>query len=659
MLNPLPFIVAGIVTGSVYGLAGMGLALSYRMTRVLNFAHGAVAMLAGFLYWQLNTDWNWPALLAFPIAVVIAPTALALVSDRWIFRGLRNSSVFAKTAATVSMLLLFLGTATHLWRTNTPSPVSLFPKKFYDLPGVTVSAEQIGMVATVAVMSLASFLVFRYTPIGLQLRASVDNEELASMRGLDPNRLTQISWSTSYVFAGVSGVLLAPLYGGSSVQLTLVVVFSLVALVIGRMESLPLTLAGGLLVGLADSLAIGYLPSGQLTSSIRGSLPFVILFGALVVLGKRFSAGSSQSRDSLAWLKDTGSGSRRLKEPGIKGIVTVFGLASVVAVSGSFWSYIVATGVAYAIIFLSYKFFTSVTGMATLAQAAFAGIGAFSAAIFVGGSCSGGDVLLAVGNCYAFPFSFPWPLAVIAGGVLAGLVGLFVALPTVRLRGIFLILSTVAFAQLVETVVFNQESLTGGTYGRSFARPSFLSSDQAYLLFALAVFLLLGWLADSVRRSKLGLELQAYLGSDNGARSVGIRPERGRMLAFMLAAFIAGVGGSVFAAVNQRVAVESWSLVNALLWLTLTAIGGVASMWGSLGVGVALALLPQLILRVPGLSTLQMVLFGFLGLLLLSRAGGMVGLIDSVTTRLAGPFRHQNPSSEGPPPGRLPRLSVE
>src|SRR5581483_1506994 len=213
----------------------MGLALSYRLSRVLNFAHGAVAMVCAFSYWQLHVAWGWPTVPALAVAIGLLPCALAWLTERFVFRLLGEASVFARTAATVGLLLVFYGLAIYLWTDDTVSVPTLFPSTFIGLPGVVVSTDQIGIVATVAVLAGLLFSVIRFTSVGLALRAVVDNPGLAEIRNVDTRRISRLAGTMSYLFAAVSGVLLAPLYGSNPLQLTLVVVYSLVALVIGGM----------------------------------------------------------------------------------------------------------------------------------------------------------------------------------------------------------------------------------------------------------------------------------------------------------------------------------------------------------------------------------------------------------------------------------------
>lgn len=612
MTNPLPFLVSGVVAGSVYGLAAMGLTLSYRLSRVLNFSHGAIAMFCAFSYWQLHVAWGWPMGVALPLAVIALPVTLAVVTEALVFKLLRDASVFATTAATVGMLLVFYGFGLYFWQSKGVRVPSLFPNRLVALPGVNVSTNQIGIVATVLVIALLLAAFVRYSRPGLEMRAAVDNAGLAEVRGVSTARMARLAWVASYIFAAVSGVLLAPIFGSDPLLLTLVVLYALVAMVIGGMVSLPFTLVGGIIVGLTDALALGYLPAGDVTARVRGVLPFALLFTALVLRSRSFvsAGGVDEARSTL---RSDGASFRARPEISRRSLAVVAaGGLVVVLLASDFWIYLLATGLGYGLIFLSYKFFTSTTGLVSLAQGAFGGIGAFSAAIL------------------ATEHGIPWALALAGGGAAAALAGLVVALPTVRLRGIFLALATVAFAQLVETTAFNWEAFSGLEFGQALGRPWGFESDTRYFVLLLAVFLLVGWFADRFRRSVLGRELQADLASGMGSRSVGIRPERGRMVAFLISAGMAGLGGAMFTAVSGRTASQQWVMITALIWLTVAAIGGIRSMWGALVGGVLLASTPEVIRTFPSFGRVYIAAFGLVGLVFLRRPGGIAGLAEDV-----------------------------
>jgi branched-chain amino acid transport system permease protein len=617
VLNPLPFIVSGLVSGSVYGLTAMGLVFTYKVSRVVNFAFGAIAMFCAYVYWQVTDVWSVPMLLGIAIAIVALPAGLALASESVVYRHLRGASVFARTAASIGILLALYGLTQYLWNTEitqgTLTPHSVFSQSVYSWPGVNVSMTQIGTVvvvfATVAVVSV----ILKFSNWGVSLRAVVVNEGLAQLRGINTQWATRLAWIVSYVLAAIGGLLIAPLSPpGDPLAITLIVVYSLAAATLGGLESLPLAFIGGLALGLGDSMLLAYGPAGLMNQYVRGALPFVFMLVALILNARRLSTShDAESKDAI--LADLGVVTRR-RTASLRPILTRVVLAAIVGlflVSQNLGHdmILVSSGVAVAIIFLSYRVFTATTGMVSLAQAAFAGVGAFTVANL---TVSGG---------------WPWPLAIAAAAVITGLGGAIVALPTVRLRGIFLALATLAFALLIERVVFVQAGFTGGTNGKLIPRPSWFTSDLGYLMLLLFAFLAIGYLCERFEFSRIGRELQADLSSGAGAYSIGIRPGFGRLMAFMLASAVAGVGGAFLAAQTQFVSSENWGILIAFVWLVFVASAGVGSTGMMLEIGILTAIAPEIVQSLfPSIYPGYVALVGVLGLVLLRVPGGLASM---------------------------------
>jgi branched-subunit amino acid ABC-type transport system permease component len=626
MSNFLLFIVAGLVSGAIYALAAMGIVFTYQVSRVVNFAYGGIGMFCAYCYWQMHVQWNWPAVISLPLAVLVLPTGLALLSERFVYRRLANASLFAKTAASIGVLLAFYGLSLYFWtnpiQLQELQPPPIFPTSTVRLPGVTVSGNQIGIFLASLVIVALLFIYLRLTPSGVALRAVVVNRDLAELRGIDTTRTTRLAWIISYVLAAIAGCLLASFTGNDPLTLTLVVVYALAAAVLGRLMSLPWAVAGGILLGLGDSLMLGYLPQGQFISQVRLALPFAFLLVALIVFAKRL-AHTTHGESRTALMADLGPAAfdRRphVREMFVRLVPILVAIGILQAIQDDYALTLVSSGVAYGIIFLSYRVFTATTGLVSLAQAAFAGTGAFVAA-----------------DLATSAWHVPWGLAVVGAGVVTGAAGGLVAIPTVRLRGIFLVIATMAFAQLVTSVVFASQSFTGGISGKTFPRPAGFGSTFSYLVLLLVLFVVIALLCEVFQYSVTGRELQADLGSPVAARSIGVRPEVGRFIAFVISAGLAGVGGALLAGQVQVVAPSSWELIPpAFLWFVLVASGGLGSSSLMLQMGIVSTVLPALINAwVPSLNNAYIAIFGVLGLIALRIPGGTAGIEQRMADRV-------------------------
>jgi branched-subunit amino acid ABC-type transport system permease component len=627
MTDFLLFVVAGLVSGAIYALAAMGIVFTYQVSRVVNFAYGGIGMFCAYSYWQMRIEWAWPAFISLPLAVLVLPTILALLSERFVYRRLATASLFAKTAASIGVLLAFYGLSLYFWTSpiqlQTLQPPAIFSTvSTFHLPGVVVSYNQLGIFLSALVIVVLLFAYLRFTPSGVRLRAVVVNRDLAELRGIDTTQTTRLAWVVSYVLAAVAGVLLASFTGNDPLTLTLVVVYALAAAVLGRLMSLPWAVFGGLLLGLGDSFLLGYLPQGQFITQVRLALPFAFLLVALVIFARKL-ATTTHGESRTALMADLASAAfdRRVhvRELFTRLVPIIVVIAILQAIQDDYALTLVSSGVAYGIIFLSYRVFTATTGLVSLAQAAFAGTGAFVAADLATSS-----------------WHVPWGLAVVGAAVVCGGAGALVAIPTVRLRGIFLVIATMAFAQLVTSVVFSSQSFTGGIDGKTFPRPDGFGGTFAYLILLLVLFVVLALLCEVFQYSVTGRELQADLGSPIAARSIGLRPEVGRLIAFVISAGLAGVGGALLASQVQVVAPDSWDLIPpAFLWFVLVASGGLGSSSLMLQMGIVSTVLPALINAwVPSLNNAYIAIFGVLGLIALRIPGGTAGIEQRMADRV-------------------------
>src|SRR5437763_6651696 len=308
LINPTPFIVSGLVAGSVYGMAAMGLVFTYKVSRVVNCAYGATAMFCAYMYWQTHIAWGWPVTTALPFAAIVVPALLALVSERFVYRHLGSASVFAKTAASIGVLLALYGVSLYYWQDDLSSGVLQAPGVFskarlFSLGSVNVSSQQLGIVVTVLAIVIVLGLLLRFTRTGISLRAVVVNRDLAELRQIDTLWSTRVAWISSYILAGIAGIMFASLVGGDPLTLTEIVIYSLSAAAVGGLVSLPLAFAGGLFLGLIEALGLAYLPDGDFWSQLRSTAPFFVLLGALVIRSRAFSA-RDYSENRIAMLFD-------------------------------------------------------------------------------------------------------------------------------------------------------------------------------------------------------------------------------------------------------------------------------------------------------------------------------------------------------------------
>src|SRR3954469_12413791 len=284
MTRLLQIAVAAVPVGGVYALAASGLVLTYRTSRVFNFAHGAVGMFCAFLFYQSWVAWGLPVGAAFVLVVAVFAPAMALVLERVVFRRLRDAATSVKVVVTVGLLIALQGGASAIWG----GQGSLYLPQFLPqgsvrvVAGVRLGFDQLTILAISLATMAGLWAVIRFTSFGLRVRAGVDRPDLAELSGIDTARVSAVSWAIGFATAAISGILLSPTLGLDSYTLTLFVIQAFAAALIGRLESFPLAFAGAMLVSLLEQLATAYLPSTcSACLAVRPAIPFALIFGLL------------------------------------------------------------------------------------------------------------------------------------------------------------------------------------------------------------------------------------------------------------------------------------------------------------------------------------------------------------------------------------------
>ncbi len=238
--------VLGLSTAAIFALAASGLVLTYTTTGIFNFAHGAIAMLGAFTYWQLHVDWGWPIPLALATVVLVLAPGLGVVIERGIMRGLVDAPETIRIIVTVSLLVAMLGVAQWIWP---PQEVYRVPLLFRDqrlsIFDVNVTYHDLFTFGVAIVVAIVLRLLLFRTQIGLDMRASVDSRPLAMLHGARPHRSAATAWAIGCGLAAVAGVLVGPLNGQlNHTNLTLLIINAYAAALIGRLRSLPHDLRG-------------------------------------------------------------------------------------------------------------------------------------------------------------------------------------------------------------------------------------------------------------------------------------------------------------------------------------------------------------------------------------------------------------------------------
>jgi branched-subunit amino acid ABC-type transport system permease component len=570
----LPFIVVGLMTGSLYGLAGMGLVLTYKTSGIFNFAHGAVATTAAFSFYTLYVELGWPWPVALVVCVLGLGLLLGVVLER-LGRALASVSTALQIVATVGVLIAVQGLVVTIFGAESRTVPSFLPVNNLDVVGVSVGLDQVIVFLVALAGAVGLYVFFRVTTLGLSMQAVVDDPALLSMGGTSPVRVRLISWIIAAGFACLSGILLVPTVGLDSVILTLLVVQAFGAGAVGLFSSLPMTYAGGLLIGVLAALSTRYTGQVSWLAGLPSAVPFLVLFAVLLFAPKgRLVEVGGQLRQ-LATAPPAFSRSTKL----LAGGLTLALLLMLPLLIGTRLP-IYTNGVIFIIIFLSLHLLVRTSGQVSLAHASFAAVGA------AGFSHLGVDAGL------------PWLVAVLGAGLIAVPVGALVAIPAIRLSGLYLAVATLGFGILLERLVFGTNLMFGADLSLPAPRPQVLGldSDRGYYYVVLALTILMAVLATFVIRGRLGRMLRAMSDSPTALSTLGAGVNSMRVLIFCISAFMAGVAGALFAGLTQSVGAAGFNFFASLSWLTILVISGAPFRYAPLPTavvgGINIAIIP-------------------------------------------------------------------
>lgn len=591
----LQYVLAGLVLGGLYAIASAGIVVTYRATGILNLAFGAMAYFIARFYYFLNTQHDWGIVPSALVAVVLGGPLIGVLLYYALFRMLRLATSLVKVVATLGVSVCLPPLAVVLFGNENilkapglaPQPVAV-----YDVFGVPVTMDQLIIYAAVLAVVVCGALVLQLTDIGLAVRAMVDSPAMMSLSGSNPNSVSVGVWAVSTFLAGLAGVLAGPVIGLAPADYTLLMCAAFAAVIAGKLRNLPVAVCTALLMGIAGSLVVQFLPAdSSLTNDIIASIPFVVASVALIYVTLR--GGSLNEDDGVGGALDraiapqagprlesgSAEGDRLLRKiSGTAGwrpsAVIILLLVLCIFNLDQYWVGLISFGVAYGVVFLSYTLVAGEGGMIWLCQASFAGVGALTTA--------------------QLTTEHGWPvmLAVIAGGAVALPMGLLLGLLTIRLGDLYVALVTLMFGLLADNLLFSRDIFLQGGLGVPVPWPSFVLTVGDLALVSLVVFCVLGLVIVNLRRSTTGLALGAVRWSGPGSRTIGISVVTMKVIVSGFAALVAGIGGGLLAMNFGAAIPANYTTLTGVVWLAVLVTAGIKSNMAALIAGLMFSVIP-------------------------------------------------------------------
>jgi len=575
----LSIAIGGLVQGSVFALVAIGFALVYRVTGAVNLAQGAFVVLGALTTYSFEQTLHWPLPLAAFAALAVAAIVGFLVAVGIFAPGLRRLPPGGMVILTGGLLTLFEGAALIVWGSQPyqlPPFSGYAPVVFGPFHVPSQSLWDLGI--TAVVVALLGY-VLQGTTFGKALRACAENPAAATLMGIDVERVRVLSYTVASVLGALSGIAIGPIVSLQFDAGRFFTVYGFISVAIGGMGSFVGGLIGGLGIGLLQQLGAAYVSSIFATTLAIGLLIAVLVWRPSGLLGR----GPRREDNRASGVYRMGVRAQlppRIALVGAIVAVVLIAVAPLVAGAGVLSSLTIA-GVLF-IALLGLDVLMGFAGQISLGHAAFVAIGGYGAAIAT------------------LRFGLP-PLASVGVALVAALLSAAVlAAITVRLRGIYLALATLAFGLLVDSLTIGLSDLTGGPSGMTgiphFSIGAYTFSDPRanyYLIWgvAIAIFvLLLG-----ILRSDFGRSLRALRTDQTAALALGIDVPRYKLYAVLIAAACASIAGSLYAFDFQFFSPEMVSTPRSLEYVTMLIIGGEGTLAGPLLGVLLIVLLPTAI----------------------------------------------------------------
>ncbi len=607
----LVYTFIGLTTAAIYAVIASGLVLTYTTTGVFNFAHGAIGMLAAFAYWQMHEAWHWPTLVAVLVDLLVLGPLLGLFLERVIMRGLGGTSEATKLVVSISLLVAMIGLANVLWNPDVGRTVyPFFNGKKIRLGPTALSYHQLITIIVAILVALGLRLLLTRSRLGVTMRAVVDDPALTQLNGAHPTRVAQFSWAIGCSLAALGGVLVVSSTVLNASGLALLIVNAYAAAIFGRLRSLPLTFVGAIILGLADGYLRGYLPQNDYLTALPLAAPAILLFIVLLAMPNRRLRTHVRTREYFP-------------APTVRGaalfciVVLLGGLMMATTMSTidlPTYSQLFAIG----IIALSLVPLVGFAGQISLCQLSFAGIGAVCMAhVGIGGN----------------------PLGFVVAILVCGVVGALVALPALRLQGIYLALATAAFAVFLDQWVFHLPDFDVGPIhlGSTTVVPHIMHfstfslgsvnvatvklfgyniiTPTAQMILATVLFVICFAIVCFIRRSRFGRRLLAMRDSEAACATFGLDLLGTRLSVFAMSAAMAGLGGALYATQLTAVTPDRFNFVAGLPIFMMVVVGGAGFASAGLFAGISLnALLPFMTTVFNSFGKYQLILTGGVGI---------------------------------------------
>lgn len=629
----LQVLLGGLLQGCIYAMIAVGFSFVYRVTGVVNLAQGGFCLLGALLSFAAEKWWGLPIYAAVPLAILLTGAIAWLVGVVVFVPATKGLPPGSTLMLTVGLLTMIEGLVVVIWGSQPYSLPSFTGERPLALGDLLVPTQGLWMIG-IALVSAVALVALLRSRFGKTLLATSENHGAAQLMGIDVNNVVLFSFVLSAAMGALAGAVFAP---SASLQFDSGRAFAIlgfVAVAIGGIGTIPGAIIGGLLLGVLNQVGTAYVSSLFSSALTLVLLLIILLFRPAGLVGKGDGKRTDVREEARVQRK-------MLRIPDADrnvALATIFGilfcLPFVLPAGGILPSVTIALILYLALMGLD--LFAGYTGQISLGQAAFMALGGYTSAI---GSTR---------------FGLPPLAGIVLGMIVSTAFATLLSVITLRLRGLYLALATLAFGLLVDSGTVGLEGVTGGPSGLSgvpaltIGSMSFATPVSMYYLVlgtVAVVFLLLG----GIIRSRFGRALSAIRTDQVAAAALGINVVRTKIVVFIVAACLASLAGSLYAHDFRFLSPEMVGTSRSLELISMLVVGGEGTLLGPLLGALLLTLVPTIFQPFATYKTLLE--GGLLVIVLLYSPRGLIGLLAPLVS--GGARQSARPDATVPQTGRL------
>ena len=572
------YVFRGFIEGLTYGMVALGLVLIYKASGVINFAQSQFGAFGAFLMTLINWNYGVPIGVGIPLAILCG-AVLGGVTELLVVRRLFYQPRLLLFVATLGVSQLIAYLAFQLPDQKRPGVRVLYPEIInFDKPlsigPVDIRGDQLSVLIVVPIVCAILAFMLTKTKFGLSVRAAADNPNAASLAGISVKKVSTQVWVIAGILSSISAVLFGPLSsdaaspGGNALGPSLLLK-ALTAGMVGRMQSFPLALAGGIGIGIVETII--KLNQGTFGSGAEYTFLFLLLLLLVMVRG-------AKARDEGGWpLPRLRAANRELANlPAAKWVtrlaIALMGVAAIVRgltldKGADFQKYTVV--LVFMIVAISSTVLTGWAGQLSLGQFAFVGVGAYATGYYAQ--------------------QLPYPVALALGTAWGVALAVVIGLPALRLKGLNLAIITLGFQLLCVFWLFGLDRFNNGSGNsmvlvhRNFFKWNLVTDLKATYFITLAFLVLVVFMATMFRRSGIGRSVIAVRDNENAAAAFTVSPVRAKLVAFAVSGGIAALAGGLYAAnFGRQFNPDLVRPEDSLRIVSIAVVGGITSVIGAL-----------------------------------------------------------------------------